>query len=96
MAARLEATAVNVGTSATQLLAASAHRTKVAIHNAGAADIFVGPSDVATTTGFPIPADSTFIYDAELGGQYGEDLYAIAAGAQTSPDNTRILAAYSL
>ena len=42
-------------------------------------DCFIGPTGVLTTTGFKVTANT--VYRIEL--QYGERLYAIAAGAGT-------------
>ena len=42
-------------------------------------DCFVGPTGVLTTTGFKVPANTTLRIEL----QYGERLFAIAAGAGT-------------
>lgn len=53
------ATEVSAATTATQLFSAaadSAHGDSVVIQNVGAADVFIGGSAVATTTGFKLAA----------------------------------------
>lgn len=48
--------AVSVGTSATQILAANTERKSAVIYNNSAASVFVGPANTVTTaTGFVIP-----------------------------------------
>jgi hypothetical protein len=59
---------VTIGTSAAQIVAArtgavGTGRCSVTLNNTGAATIFVGPSGVTTTTGFPIAAGEIFSFD---------------------------------
>jgi hypothetical protein len=97
MASRIESAAVNVGDTATLLCAANIHRGTLIIHNLNAAAIFVGPSTVTTLTGIPIPQNEKIvIYSSDNDRSAGEAYYAIAAAAQTSPTNTRVLQGISL
>jgi hypothetical protein len=93
VASRITATAVNVLNSAPTLLtSAGYHRKSLSIINGGPNAIYLGPSDVATTTGFTIAAGAT----AHLADFFiPEGLYAIAGTAdQTSPANTRVLQSF--
>lgn len=93
MASRITATAVNVlASAATEIAGASYHRKSISVHNAGPNAIYLGPSDVTTTTGYPVAAGASvtlndfFIPDV---------LYARAATAdQVSPANTRVLQSF--
>lgn len=93
MASRITATAVNV-TNASPVLIASAgyHRKSLSVVNGGPNPIYLGPSDVATTTGFTVAAGAT-VHLADF--FIPEGLYAIAGTAdQTSPANTRVLQSF--
>lgn len=93
MASRITATAVNVLNSApTKLMDADRHRSSCSIVNTGPNPIYIGPSDVATTTGFALAAAARLdLIDFFI----PETLYAIAGTAdQTSPANTRILQSF--
>lgn len=93
MASRITATAVNVLASAATLIAsASHHRKTISVHNAGPNAIYIGPSDVTTTTGFPIAAGATHQFNEAF---VPDALYARAATAdQASPANTRIIQSF--
>jgi len=70
--------AVIVGTAQVLLAVGAASRPgrrNLYIANNASAVIYVGPSGVLTTSGFPLQPNDWFVWDS------GEDLYAIAAGA---------------
>lgn len=79
-------TAVTVTGTATALpSSALANRRAVVIYNNGAVDIFIGGSDVTTSTGIPVPAGGTSpSFDAGS----SMTLYAISGGTSV---NTRVL-----
>lgn len=51
---------------------------RITVRNRGAAAVFVGPGDVATTTGFELAVGEQLVLDLFQ----GERLYGIAAAAQ--------------
>lgn len=90
MASRITARDVDVLASApTELCGASYERSTLIIQNLGPNAIYIGPSDVATTTGVQIAANGS-ITSADPA--IGEKIYAIAATAdQSGATNTRVL-----
>ena len=61
--ATIAASNVSVGTTETSLASASASRLSVGLYNNGSATVFVGPTGVTTSTGFPIPAGGALFLD---------------------------------
>lgn len=53
------ASVISAATTATALHTADADGAEVALHNSGSATVFVGPSDLTTSTGFPLAAGAT-------------------------------------
>lgn len=97
MASGIEIAAVNVAATATLLAAVDPHRRALVIHNQGGAEIFVGPSTVATTTGLTVPdGEKIAVYWAENDMGVTEAWYAIAADLQVAPANTRVLRVVAL
>lgn len=60
LASTIESTAVTVDTDPTLVVAARADRKALIIQNNSSATIYIGPSDVATTTGLALAANSSF------------------------------------
>ncbi len=67
-------TSVTVGVSRVRLGAPGPGRRSVIVYNNGSVTVYLGGSDVTTTTGLPLPAGTP--YSADLA---SADLYAIAA-----------------
>lgn len=70
--ATIASSAVSVGSTATTLVTSSATRRSVGIYNNGSVTVFVGPSGVTTSNGFPVlPGGALFVDEgatAELRG----------------------------
>jgi hypothetical protein len=54
---------ITVGTSATQLQAREGDGHSLCLRNAGAVDVYLGASDVTTSTGFKLAAGETMALD---------------------------------
>jgi hypothetical protein len=69
-----------VGTSAAKISDAGSREDRVRVRNAHATNVlYVGPdSSVTTTTGYPIPAGASEVFDFSL------TLWAIASGVGTT------------
>lgn len=78
---------VAVGTSPTVLFSAKPHSSRVVIQNLSGADMYIGNATVSITVGFKLTSGSTLALE---GGSAGP-VYGIAASAQTSPADTRVL-----
>jgi hypothetical protein len=78
---------VAVGTSPTPLFTPQAFASRVTIQNLSGADMYIGGSTVSATTGFKLSNGSTLVMEAGSSGP----VFGIAAVAQTSPADTRIL-----
>ena len=76
-----------VGTSPTILMSPKAYASRVVIQNLSGADLYIGSVTVSTSVGFKLTSGSTLTLE---GGSAGP-VYGIAASAQTSPADTRIL-----
>lgn len=71
---------VSVGTVATEIVPAAGSGSRVRLLNKGGTSVFIGPSGVATTTGFELAASEA----ADLVLEAGESVYGIvAAGTET-------------
>lgn len=94
MAARITSKAVSVDATVDQLYADSPHRKMAVIHNAGAAAVFVGPSNVTQASGLSIPAGEKLIvyggYEDTISATLA--LYGVAAAAQ----DVRVFETYAL
>ena len=65
--ARIKQSAVTVTTTATALPATAVEgRISLAIYNNGAATIYLGASDVTTTTGYPLAAGAEISLDVGM------------------------------
>ena len=75
----VKASRVNVGATATALSATDDSRAgeAVVVRNRGSAAVYLGGSDVTSSTGFQLDAGDTLAVDVT----YGETLYAVAADA---------------
>lgn len=78
---------VAVGTSPTLLSSPKSYASRVVIQNLSGADLYLGSVTVSTSVGFKLTSGSTLALE---GGSAGP-VYGIAAIAQTSPADTRIL-----
>lgn len=79
--------AVTVGTSQVLLAAGAstmADRKLLAVFNNSGTTIFIGPSGVTTTSGYPIPPNDSIVLPT------GQNVYAIAGSAG---NNVRVLEA---
>lgn len=81
----INASSVTVTTSATALASADSDQDEVLLTNDGAADIFVGPSGVTTSTGFPVAAGAVLAITVPA----GETVYGIVA---SGTEDMRVLA----
>lgn len=76
----IAASEVTVTTSATALASADSDLDEVLITNTGVNDVYVGPSGVATTDGFPVASGGVLSISLPA----GETIYGIvASGTET-------------
>lgn len=68
---------VTVATTATLLATAGVNGVDLAVRNAGGASIYIGPADVATSTGFEVEPGST--WNGRLRGH--DAIYGIVAAS---------------
>lgn len=79
--------AVEVQTTATALFEPKSYASRVTIQNLSGSDMYIGGSTVSTGNGFKLGNGSTLILESGSSGP----VYGIAAAAQTSPADTRVL-----
>lgn len=70
--------AITVADSATLVVDANNARTRLKLHNNGTNDIYIGDSNVTTSTGFPLVANSVFELE-RITEDYRGAIYAIVA-----------------
>jgi hypothetical protein len=76
----LTVTAVSVSSSATALPTTPiAGRTSICLFNNGAATVFIGPSGVTTSNGFPLAPGAAFCDDANTRSGAAQAYYGIVA-----------------
>lgn len=82
----VQAAQVTVGTSATSLTASGVAGARAIIRNAGSTSVFLGPSDVTTTTGYELATGES----VEFALTSGSELFGIVA---TGTEDVHVLAA---